>query len=710
MFITACLGVAALAWARPEDAVSRLASADARDRQAAEQELIDAGMDARPALEAAEEDPSPAVRQAAAILLLRLDAGVNEMPLPLVDTLGPLAVQAVTGNIQAQSQLLRWPAASSPALARVVQNGLVTDDRRLGAAAAVLLQRSRDFFRLAHGRTAISQVDRTAFVGAMARLDPSGSLVIRWLEAALEREHVQHGNERTDAIKRALAASDKASDLWRWIDGDIDAPTPPDLAFMSPDDQAITEAARAILFGREPTNRPADELADAAVGRAVALVADDEAKLLQATDRLAAVGTRMSSPQALALAGKPDEALRFAAIHDPVDHLGLQWLTGDLAAVSDFGAAAGVGNRQDPEAVQQARYRLVQMLRQAHGRSREPVEPFHTQIADAASAALAGESVVQDIKVLRRNDPTQAGWSAVEADLTDNAALAKVAWLMPLDDAVARLDAADLRLAFAEDAVTRAAAIDDVIDAVLFHLITPPDENRDYPTGAMLYEVRRAMRLAEEAGDDETALRLSAVVALLPFRSDVYKAMSHEGILWAPARPASNVLGSVAEVHRYRLRRAQRDGNDAAAQREYKLAYDLAPMDVAATIDRVRHLDATDRRDEAGTVFNEAFARVQERVVQYGQSATMHNQASWLAARVGRRPDLARSYAATATALLPHSPAYLDTLAEAFAADGQRPQMEQTMREVLLISRDAELPLYIRRLREMRQSLDERAK
>lgn len=139
------------------------------------------------------------------------------------------------------------------------------------------------------------------------------------------------------------------------------------------------------------------------------------------------------------------------------------------------------------------------------------------------------------------------------------------------------------------------------------------------------------------------------------------------------------------------------------ARERYRAATTLDPQTTAAIIAYVRALDAKGETDEADQAFADAHGRLMAAARMYERSALLLNQSAWVAARCGRRADIAVMSASTSVNLVPGRASTIDTLAEAFAARSTGPQTPDAanarlmMEQALRVATDEEVPTYLRR-------------
>ena len=687
----ALLGAATTLHAAPaEELIERLAAPDAQDREAARRDLLALGDSARPALQAGEEDPRPAIRATSTRLLRRLDAGITEMAPSVREELAGDAITAVDPDARDAAarlrQLIRRPIAAAPSLARVLERVLPSDRQADQRLLELFLSSTAQIHVGGDASTWLNRSDRPAIVAALVARPNGVALLQQWLEAANE----------TGELAPAIAAADETSIAWRWVRGEPDAELPPLLSGLSDEDKHLVAAARTIVYGL-PLDVANLDGGRAEAARWAAALTSQDGDLEQAAAELEAAAEREGSARLWAARGRFTEAFA-AAEPTAVGQLGLLWAHGDYAEFRDFSPPDA-----PPvvlELVNRAKVRVLQELLESRGLQQRPeIEGYERMRLASADALLANDErlAVTRLADLAVNDAANPGWLQALADRSGAASPA--ARLAPLEDPIVRLDAARIRFAYAVDEQAEDAAMADATHAAMWSLLAlPSSESR----AMAVVTFRRAASLAEEAGDTALAGRLSAATMLLALRSDVAEALAEQATQWPGLAPEAQLLGLVADVRRARMKLAQERGDEAAAVAEYKENALAAAADVEATISRVRHLDAIGDREAAGDAFNEQFVRLQGLLAQLERSSMLHNQAAWLAARSHRRADTAKRLAGTATSLRANDPAYLDTLAEALAASGEAELAEQTMRDVLLISADWEFPMFVMRYAEVR--------
>jgi tetratricopeptide (TPR) repeat protein len=152
-------------------------------------------------------------------------------------------------------------------------------------------------------------------------------------------------------------------------------------------------------------------------------------------------------------------------------------------------------------------------------------------------------------------------------------------------------------------------------------------------------------------------------------------------------------------MHRWQAAAFEARGDRDAAAQEWRVCADYLPAEADYVQAAVRLLDAQGRRVEADEMYAPARDRISLLCTDYPDSALAHNQLAWLAARCRRELDLALEQANVATRLSPNQPDYLDTLAEAYLARGQKTKAIDLMHKVLSLAPDR--PEFKDRLKEI---------
>ncbi len=140
-----------------------------------------------------------------------------------------------------------------------------------------------------------------------------------------------------------------------------------------------------------------------------------------------------------------------------------------------------------------------------------------------------------------------------------------------------------------------------------------------------------------------------------------YYMLESEGYLRVPA-----------SVHRQRAMAAVQAGRFDEAAQEIGQAADLTPGDTRLAEELVPAFENTGQADKAEALFSQLFERYEFACRQFPQSAYLHNNLAWLAARCGRKIEIAMAHASRAVELAPENGGYLDTLAEVHFRQGNR--------------------------------------
>ncbi|MCH5376721.1 MAG: hypothetical protein JJ992_22375, partial [Planctomycetes bacterium] len=143
-------------------------------------------------------------------------------------------------------------------------------------------------------------------------------------------------------------------------------------------------------------------------------------------------------------------------------------------------------------------------------------------------------------------------------------------------------------------------------------------------------------------------------------------------------------LHTPALIHRLRAAAAIEAGDIEAARRHAQMAIIAAPAETQIGEDLVPLLDAAGERAVADELFQQQFEQHARWCADWPDSALLHNNLAWLAARCGRRLDDSLQHAERAVELQP-SASYLDTLAEVHFRLGDRQKaIEFSQRSVAL--------------------------
>lgn len=174
-----------------------------------------------------------------------------------------------------------------------------------------------------------------------------------------------------------------------------------------------------------------------------------------------------------------------------------------------------------------------------------------------------------------------------------------------------------------------------------------------------LNDAARRLALAQP---DQPALAASRWLHyMLGDLRNVYYMLEHEGYLRVPTT-----------VHRLQALAAVAAGDLETAVRESALAAALTPGDTTLAEELTPAFDRASQPDKGDELFETLFGRYEAHCQQFPKSAYLHNNLAWLAARCGRRIDVAMEHARKAVELAPQNGSYLDTLAEVYFHQGDR--------------------------------------
>lgn len=134
----------------------------------------------------------------------------------------------------------------------------------------------------------------------------------------------------------------------------------------------------------------------------------------------------------------------------------------------------------------------------------------------------------------------------------------------------------------------------------------------------------------------------------------------------------ANYLRTPALVHRLRAAAAIDAGDIPAAMQHARLALRAAPAETAISEVLVQRFEQAGEHAAAEELFALQFQEYLEWTEAWPESAHLHNNLAWLAARCGRRLDEALRHAELAVGKRPGHGSYLDTLAEVHFQRGDR--------------------------------------
>lgn len=705
--VTAILSVTLfVAWQASANALEDLASLDPGVRASTFGAVATDRALRREALEAAAASDDPALAESARRLLLGIDSGLAEIPVSQqspglaeaaltahsIDFSTPASVRRLT---RAVDRLMRQPAVAAPVLAALLER-VLTDEQRVHRANRDVVLTRVNRLHAAFDRGGIDVRLRPALIGALLARSDGETTLRRWLAAGTV---LGDSSATSHRLRMALLASDEGSEASRWVRGETES-WPTDLPWQpSVDDRALTITAHAILHGRPvPAFDDTSSLVSSVIELATLLANPDaDADALAETDaELTEIARVQSIPLAAALAGDVKEAERLSA-DNARGLLGLFWETYRFADYAEFQVP-----ELESDLARQRNWHVARSLRAIRrGNTRIPPIPFELGIEAAfAATALQPEAELATLLTdVQRLDRSSLAWPVALEGV--GAAIVSPARL-PLDDPRARLRLAQYADTF--DARGRQAALAESRNAVAWALLQSAEQAN---SEIVQLTASSAAVFATESGEYEEAVRLNAIALLLSARSDVRGALGTGAhVTWPRSDPIARAVSIRAAIHSSRALAS--DGDDAAVERERRRALSIAPVDTSFVIGRVRQLDAAGRETEATTLFAEALAEYQKLLANFESSPMLANQAAWMASRSGRRLDTAERYAGLATAGAPGTAAYLDTLAEVYAAQGDNERAMKTMRATLAASNREEFAIFVHRLAIMRREAKER--
>lgn len=694
----------------PSSLVGELGAVDPARRASAEEALRRLGDSARDALAEATDDDRPAVAQSAKRLLMRLDLGA--------DRLSPLA----------PPDLLRAAAVAGPENTSVV-----------GRAARVSLAREGEFAAPLLAKLLMSAVARDELSPEVIQdlqslhIDQTSRGVGTRGRPAVVAELVLQGEEGVEVLQRWLAASRQQGgpaslrDAVSLVKG-AQSPDVPGEAEHVP----LHRMIQALVQGHEPPAE-GDSFEAATASLAVAITDSDPAR--QAAARAAVRPWLTAGPPAGAESAEVEAWHATAAVAalllgdlaaaehhggeaDPVGLLGYHWMRGDYERFESLWRDDRWDDRAGIEPVlRRVSDRMVSTYIRPRGRSmRQPRyeagETYKQLRLDLHEALATGrrDEAERIARQLVDSDPAHVGWrrllAAATRDEEEARRLTRAADLMPLEEPYPRMSAASYAFAYAdEDRELVGWSADQWRQAAAWgqaDLFRAP------------LTVRAAAEAAEDRGEWHRAAELRAALVATVLRPDV-RVELRERLDQQNRRGQANpnylslpiALQATGDLHHALMNLALVEGDAAEARRRYDATLALQPLDVSATIDYVRHLDATGQADLASDLFANLYRKLSMLARANPTSALLHNQTAWLAARCGRRLDSALDHAKTAVNLNPQEASYLDTLAEVHAARGEAKPALEMMATALDVADEDELPLYLRRRDEVRRTLDD---
>ena len=153
-------------------------------------------------------------------------------------------------------------------------------------------------------------------------------------------------------------------------------------------------------------------------------------------------------------------------------------------------------------------------------------------------------------------------------------------------------------------------------------------------------------------------------------------------------RESEGYLRVPTTVQRFEALAAVKAGDLETADRAIGLAAVLSPGDTTLGEELTPALDRAAQSGKADRLFETLFSRYEADCKQFPNSAFLHNNLAWLAARCGRRIDAALEHATIAVKLSPQSSSYLDTLAEVYFRQGDRESAIEYSRRAVQLTPD----------------------
>ena len=192
------------------------------------------------------------------------------------------------------------------------------------------------------------------------------------------------------------------------------------------------------------------------------------------------------------------------------------------------------------------------------------------------------------------------------------------------------------------------------------------------------WELNDAARRLALAQPDQPALAAKRWLHyMLGDLRNVYYMLEHEGYLRVPTK-----------VYRFQALAAVEAGDLETAARTINLAAALTPGDTTLAEELTPAFDRASQSGKGDQLFETLFSRYEADCKRFPNSAYLHNNLAWLAARCGRRIDVAFEHATKAVALAPHNGSYLDTLAEVHFCQGDRESAIRYSKRAVQLSPD----------------------
>jgi tetratricopeptide (TPR) repeat protein len=136
-------------------------------------------------------------------------------------------------------------------------------------------------------------------------------------------------------------------------------------------------------------------------------------------------------------------------------------------------------------------------------------------------------------------------------------------------------------------------------------------------------------------------------------------------------------------VHKTRARGLLSAGKKDEALAEIKLCESISPGNIDLVEDLVPLLQAQGLAAEASALYERAYAIHAPLAQKFPASAPCRNNVAWLSAVCHQRLEEALAHAQKAVELSPKAPSYLDTLAEVYFQQGNRPKAIEYGKQVL---------------------------
>jgi tetratricopeptide (TPR) repeat protein len=220
-------------------------------------------------------------------------------------------------------------------------------------------------------------------------------------------------------------------------------------------------------------------------------------------------------------------------------------------------------------------------------------------------------------------------------------------------------------------------------------------------------EAQKQWRLLQQTShpDNPTVTLANQHLGNAAAEKDPLTAADHwEQLRFHLLKPTSNLVEQTGylelaiSIHRARARGLLAKGDKPGALEALRICQELVPGYIKVVEEFAPLLRQAGLPDEANKLFENSFKIYSEAAGQFPESATLANNAAWVAAITGNRLDEALVLAKRAVQLAPDSAAYADTMAEVFFVRGDREQALVWARKAVEL--DPESKFYAERLEE----------